>query len=201
METELETARRELEALRSSQAVRESELEAWTRQLQASQSQVEQKVQMLTEALSAGANRLENAEHEAGESAIRRNEMEAELTQMRQAHTHLRQELEAAKRGRMAYEESAAIEKSRLEARAQELQTAQVQTDEQIKKLQESLATETQRREAIKQRAAEHARCRGELEAALAQNEQTEMALQREMVASDNAKRRGELEAELRKTT
>ena len=112
---------------------------------------------MLTEALSAGANRLENAEHKAGESAIRRNEMEAELTQMRQALTHLRQELEAAKRGRMAYEKGAAIEKSRLEARAQELQTAQAQTDEQIKKLQESLATETQRREAIKQRVAEHA--------------------------------------------
>ena len=34
------------------------------------------------------------AEDEAGESAVRRNEMEAELTQMRQAHTHLRQELE-----------------------------------------------------------------------------------------------------------
>ena len=57
--------------------------------------------------------------------------MEAELTQMRQALTHLRQELEAANRGRMAHEESAAIEKSRLEARAQELQMAQAQTDEQ----------------------------------------------------------------------
>jgi len=66
-----------------------------------------------------------------------------------------------------------------------------------IKDLQEALATETQRREAIKQRAAEHARCRGELEAAIAQNEHTEKALQREMEASDSAKRRGELEAEL----
>src|SRR5205823_6281983 len=49
LETKLEAARHELEALRSSRAVRESELEGWTRQLQASQSQVEQKVQMLTE--------------------------------------------------------------------------------------------------------------------------------------------------------
>src|SRR5206468_3916851 len=81
--------------------------------------------------------------------------------------------------------------------RTQELQAAHTKVEQELTALKEALAAETERREALQQRAAEHARCRGELEAALAENEQTEKALQREMEASDSAKRWGELEAQL----
>src|SRR5262249_49162340 len=56
---------------------------------------------------------------------------------------------------------------------------------------------ETQRLEALKRRATEHAAYRGQLEAALAENKLIEVALQREKEASEHAKRRAELEAEL----
>ncbi|HEV2436629.1 MAG TPA: response regulator, partial [Verrucomicrobiae bacterium] len=187
VEGELGAARRELQTLRRSQAAQESELEARTKALQASQAEVEQKIRTVTEALTA----------EAGQSATRQSELETELARYKQAQAQLRQELEEAQKQRQAHQASAAAEQSRLEARLQELQVAQGEVEQQVGRLKEALAAETIRRETVKQRAAEHAKCRSELEAALAENEQTEKTLQREMEASDRAKGRGELEAQL----
>jgi len=70
------------------------------------------------------------------------------------------------------------------------LQSAQAEWTSRFKRLKDALAAETERREAIKRRGAEHAQRRGELEAALAQNELIKRTLQLEVEASDSAKRR-----------
>src|SRR5262249_41920350 len=115
LEGELEAARRELEVLRSRQAARESELEARTRELQANEADVEQKIQALTEALTAESH--QSAEQHAGESATRRSELEAELVQMKQTLVRLQKELEDAQKQRVAHDQSAAADNSRLNAR------------------------------------------------------------------------------------
>src|SRR5207245_226486 len=75
LEGELKSARRELQALRCNHAAKESELEARTRELQASQAEVEQWVQTLTEAMAAETNRRQSAEQQAGSTAKRQSEL------------------------------------------------------------------------------------------------------------------------------
>ena len=149
------------------------------------------------------------AELEIAQNPKQLLELESGLAQSQEARQKLAGELEEARRELQALRDGKPAQESeleaktresqlsKLEARKQELQAAHTELEQQVKKLEEALAAETKRREAIRLRAAEHALCRGELEAALAENEFTEKALQREMIASDNARRRGELEAEL----
>ena len=183
---ELEAARRELESFRSGQVAKDSELEAKARELQASHAEVELKVQTLTEALAAER-----------ENSKRQQEIEDELAGHNQVLAQLRQELDDIHSQRKLLEASVAAEQSKLEARKHELDGAQTEAAQEVTKLTAALAAETERREGLKRQAAEHARYRGEIEAALAENRLTEKALQLEIEASINAKRRGELEAEL----
>lgn len=125
-------------------------------------------------------------------------ELESSLTESQRAREKLAAELEAARRELQALRGGqATADHAKLEARIQEMQVAHAAAEQQVKSLTEALTAETERRAAIKRQVDEHAQCRGQLEAALAENEQTEKALQREVEASESAKRWGELEAEL----
>lgn len=186
VEAELESTRQELEALKSRHAAKEAELAEQAEALRVRQAEVEQKVQELTQALAAEQ-----------EKSKRHDELAAELAEHQQALAQLRQQLDAVQQQRQALADTTANEQSVLEARRLELHAAQDDATQQIVKLKEALAVEHERRDALKRWAEEHARYRGELQAAIAENEQTEKALQREIQASLNAKRRGELEAEL----
>jgi len=156
--------------------------------------------------------RVQDAFQQEAETAAdpkRLIEFESSLAASQQARETLEGELEAARhklhalRHRQVAEESEledwtpGAEQSELEERTRELQGAQARLDEEVSRLKKALAAETERREAVMRQAAEHAQCRGELEAALAENDQTKKTLQRELEASESAKQRGELEAEL----
>ncbi|MCX6927060.1 MAG: response regulator, partial [Verrucomicrobia bacterium] len=67
LEGELAAARRKLAALKGGQATAESELESWAVELHVSQAGLEQKVQMLAEALRVEASRRESAEQQVRE--------------------------------------------------------------------------------------------------------------------------------------
>ena len=115
LEGDLEVARRELQALRLGRTAEESELEARTMDLQASQADAEQKVRTLTEALTAETSRWEGAEQMALETAKRQSELEVELAEISKAQVQVRQQLEESQSQLQAREESAAAERSKLE--------------------------------------------------------------------------------------
>jgi DNA-binding response OmpR family regulator len=156
--------------------------------------------------------RVQDAFQQEAETAAnpkRLIELESSLAASQQARETLEGELDAARRKiqalrhRQVAEESEleartpGAEQSELEERTRELQVAQVKLDQEVGRLKKALAAETERRDAVMRQAAEHAQCRGELEAALAENDQTKKTLRRELEASESAKQRGELEAEL----
>src|SRR5262249_23682969 len=156
-------------------------LEAQMQELQGHWAAVEERINFLTEALAAQTRRRMDAEQQAGEHANRQSQLEAELAGQRQVQAYLQKELEDTQILKKAHVASAAAQQAALEARKQELQTAQAEADQQVQRLNEAIAAENERREALKRRVAEHAKCLTELEAALAENQQTEKALQREM--------------------
>ena len=80
----------------------------------------------------------------------------------------LRRELDAAQKQSQAQQESSEAEQSRLQARTQELQTAQAEVEQQVKRLTESLAQETKRRQSAEQQAVELGQLRSDLDAKLA---------------------------------
>jgi DNA-binding response OmpR family regulator/cell division FtsZ-interacting protein ZapD len=130
--------------------------------------------------------------------------LESSLSVSQQAWTAVQEDLEKARRELEALQnrpdvdqEELAKRTNELEARTRELQAAGAQAEAEVRRIKEELTAEIERREALKQEAAEHNRYRDEIEAALAGNEQTERALQREIEASERAKLRGELEAQL----
>ncbi|HSU56237.1 MAG TPA: response regulator, partial [Candidatus Dormibacteraeota bacterium] len=127
-------------------------------------------------------------------------QLQSSLTEKEQNRLKIQAELEEAQRELQELRGAHAVKDSDLaakEAKLQELQAARTEAEQQVEKLKEALEAEKKRRETIKQRAAEHAQCRDEVEAALAQNQLVERLLQREREASESATRRGELEAEL----
>src|SRR5262249_26478818 len=151
----------------------QSKLESRTKELQAAQAAVEQKVASLTEALASEAKRREAGERlaadglerrrdlegqlaksqeteervrrdlEALERGKRRNELEAELAEHKQAQAQLQRQLDEVRKQLQAKQESSTIEQSKLEARTQDLQAAQSEVVQQVQRLTDSLAQET----------------------------------------------------------
>src|SRR5207249_7616502 len=156
-----------------------------------------QKVASLTELLAQETKRREGAEHQAGEVGKRRTELEAELAQNKQAQARLRQQLEEIQKQAQALKSNHLAGQSKLEARTQELQAAQMPVEEKIRSLTEALAFETKRREAVERMAVDAFKRRRELEAKLAKMQEAEKSLQGQIEAPDGAKRRAELETEL----
>jgi len=197
LERELEAAGGELQTLLEAEAARQAEFETRTKGLLASQADTEQKLQNLAEVLKAESSPPDTTEPKAGEKSQKSAELKAELQLLKQAKAQLRQELAEARKQRKAQAERAAAERSVLENRVQELQAAQAKLKQELQQKEGALAITTARRQAVKRRAAEHAKCRKQLEAALAENEQTGIALEREKEASESAKRRAELQTGL----
>ena len=88
-------------------------------------------------------------------------------------------------------------ERAQLEARAQELQQAQIDSEQKVKSLTEALEFETKRREAVERLAVDSFKRRRTLEFELSKTQAAEKALRLELEAGARAKRRGELKAEL----
>src|SRR5213076_172374 len=121
------------------------------------------------------------------------SELEAELAESKQGQTRMRQQLEEVQRQAHSLDEKHIAEQSKLEARTNELQTAQVPVEQQIKSLTEALAWETKRREAVERLAVDAFKRRRELEAKLAKSQEAEKALQQQMAGTERPKRQGEL--------
>src|SRR5262249_34136399 len=102
----------------------------------AGHGQVLQGVKRLTETLAEEIKRRQGAEQQTGEIEKKRRELESQLGQ-------LRQELNAAQGLLQEQKESSGVEQSRLQGRTQELQAAQVEVEQQVKRLTESLAEQT----------------------------------------------------------
>src|SRR5262249_55827695 len=145
-------------------------LESKVTELQTNRAVLEERMKSLVNVLTVQTDRRATAEQFTNQLAKRQGELEAELAGQIKAQEHLRHELEQAQRQQKAQADNAAAEQSRLEGRQQELAVAYAGAEEQVLRLKKELAVETERREVVRQRAAEHAKCRGELEAALVLN-------------------------------
>jgi hypothetical protein len=77
--------------------------------------------------------------------------------------------LEASQKQLQEQQANAEAEQNKLKARAQELQAAQDTVEQQVKRLTESLAEETKRRESAEKQTGEFTQRRSELEARMAQ--------------------------------
>src|SRR5205807_2006237 len=74
---ELETLQKQLCAQQESSGAEQTRLEVRTKELQATQAEVEQQVKRLTEALAQETKRRQAAEQQAGEAGQHRSELEA----------------------------------------------------------------------------------------------------------------------------
>src|SRR5439155_554453 len=126
------------------------------------QTGVEQQVKKLTETMQEETKLKQGAEQQAGEIGQRRSELETQLGQ-------LRQELENAHKQAQTQQGISLAEQARLEARIQELQSAQAGVEQQVKKLTETLQEETKLRQGAEQQVGEIGQRRSELEAQLGQ--------------------------------
>src|SRR5262249_34263549 len=146
-----------------------SKLEARIKELQGAQLAAEQKAASLTDSLAPETKRRESAEQQAAEIGKHRSQLEAELVQNKQAQTELRQELERVQKELESQEESSGTEQIRLEAEIRELQAAKSEAEQQVRKLTESLAQESIRRESAEALAGEIEKRRSKLETQLTQ--------------------------------
>jgi chromosome segregation ATPase len=126
--------------LEVSQAERKKLEATLTHELHSTQASLQHELKSLNETLASETRRRESLEHLAGEIGQRRNELEAQLTAFRQ-------ELEASQNQCRAQQENSWLQQSRSEARTRDLQTAQIELQQQIKQLSDGLAEETKRRE------------------------------------------------------
>ncbi len=129
-------------------------------------------------------------EVEASESAKRWGELEAELAENKRTQAQLRQELaEAQKQLKALGEKRPGDPRSMLEARTKELQAAQAEVAQQVKRVTEALAEETRRREGAEQQAAVIGRQRVELEGELDHlRRQLNIALQQQQAQQESAR-------------
>src|SRR5262249_48183696 len=81
--------------------------------------------------------------------------------------------------------------------RTRELQAAQAPVDQQVKKLTETLAFETKRREAVERMAVDAFKLRRELEAKLQKQQEAEKAVHQQIAEAARAKKRTAWEAKL----
>jgi chromosome segregation ATPase len=160
---------------------------------------VQEKVRRVTEALAEETRRRESAEQQAAEIGQRRSQLEAELAQLEQryneAHqqlqteTQLRQELQQAEKQlvsflQLAEKQNYLVEQSRLEPRTLGLEAAEADAMQRVKRLTNALAKETRRREGAEQQAGNIGQRRSELEAQLAESQQTQARLHQELQES-----------------
>src|SRR6185295_9419536 len=143
----------------------QSKLEARTKELEASQSPVEQKIASLTESIAKEAGQA--VDDPSGDIAKRRSQLETELAETKQAQSRLREQLDEVQRQLKAIKETYFAEQTRLEGRIKGLQTAQAQAVQQVKELSDNLAEESKRREGAEQKVDEVDQQRSELEAQL----------------------------------
>src|SRR5205807_3223776 len=123
-------------------------------------------------------NRLrESAERQAGEIGNCRNELEAQLKQ-------LRQELGTSQKQQLSQQQNSSEEQTRLETRIKELYGAKIEAELEVKRLTEALANETRRRESAESRADQTGQHRGDLESELAKYKQAQALLRQELEAS-----------------
>ena len=97
--------KRQNEQLENSGA-EQTKLQDRIKELQAVQTEVEQKVVTLTPALEQETKRREGAEQQAGELGQLRGKLETALAAARQEHANLRQELEQAQKQQQALRNS-----------------------------------------------------------------------------------------------
>ena len=154
----VETSPKQLQAQQETSRTEPSSLETQAQQLQADRANVLQRIKRLTDTLAEETRRRQGAEKQASESRQQRGELQAELLKINQAQVRLRQELEASQKQLGAQQTGSRAEQNRLEGRIKELQAAQPEVEQQVKRLTEMLAAETKRREAAEQRAAQLAR-------------------------------------------
>src|SRR5262249_15962730 len=120
---ELEEAQRELRAERERSSVQQS------KESGAGQADVLLGVKRLTEMLAEETKRRKEAEQRAGDFDKKRGELEAELTGNQQVQTRLRQDSDELQKQLQGLKETSGAEQTRLEARVQELQSAQSEVE------------------------------------------------------------------------
>ena len=160
-------------------------------ELKARHAGATEQVQALNESLAAESGRRATAEQTAAELAARRAELEAELAQRTQAQAQLRAELSQQQTRLDAQVQDHRVELGNFNERLQELEATQAALADlqaqhagvagQVQTLTESLKSESDRRAAAEQTAAELAARRAELERELAQRTQTQEQLRAEL--------------------
>src|SRR5262249_36412661 len=103
---------------------RRGQSEPRTQELLAMQGEIVQRVRRLMDALAQETRRRQGAEQQADELDRHRTELEAELTQNKEAQAQLQQELETSRQKLQEQKESSSAEQNKLEARINEFQAA-----------------------------------------------------------------------------
>src|SRR5262249_25426934 len=150
-------------------------------ELQAAMFEAEQHLKRLTGALAQETRRCETAEEQTTFVSRQRSDLEADLTKIKIAEEQLRQELEVSQKQLQDLHDSSASERTRLEARTQEVLAAKLEAERQVQRLTDSLTQETARRQGAEQQVVEVGQRRTELETQLAASEQTQAQLQSEL--------------------
>ena len=194
---QLEEVQRQLQALKENYIAERSRLEARMKELQAAQAPAGAEGQAsLTETLADETKRPGGAEQQGGEVAEQSNRagrrgalnavrefvedkvrllMKAkpreDVEQEAAENAEHRRGLEASQKELQAHQESSGAQQTRLAGLSQELQAAQADVLRRVKRLTETLAEETRRREGALQQAGEIGQRRSELEAQLARQQ------------------------------
>ena len=169
-------------------------LEGRVKELQATKAAVEDKVKALTEALALEAKRREEAEQQAAVNAKLQSKLEASQAENQKAHEWLQRLMEESEKQSQNGDTSQAWKAA---GRTRALEAVCNFVEDKVKNLTEVLAVETKRSEIARQKVAEFAKRRSELEVALASIQQAKENLLREIEAAGNGEQRGQLEAAL----
>jgi chromosome segregation ATPase len=180
----LEASQAQLQAQQQSARAEQARLEARSQELQAAHADVLQQAQGLTETLAGETRRRESVERQTSEISQHRAELETALAENKQAQARLQHDLEVSQTQLQAQRATSRSEQTRLEARANELEAAQADLWQQVKRLTETLGAETTRREDAERQTSEIGQRRSELEAELAQNKQAQARLQQDLGVS-----------------
>jgi len=178
---ELDASQRQLNELQQSSQTEQKRFDTRSLELQAAMFEAEQQLKRLTGALALETKRRETAEEQTTHICKQRNDLEGDLTKVKLAEGQLRQELEAAQKQLQALHDSSSSERTRLEARTQEVLAAKLEAERQVQRLTDSLAQETARRQGVEKQVDDFSKRRSELEAQLTQNKQTQAQLQSEL--------------------
>ena len=177
----IEATWQEFEAHQLEEAAGQSPMEAKAQELEASLAAVEEKVNSLTQALTAEKERSETAEQKAAEINQRRAALETELAASSTAQEQLRAQLEEQQKKLDGQVQAHQTELGQLAGRTKELEICRADVEEKVKTLTEALAAEAKRSETAEQQAAEVDERRNALEAELASSKQAQARLREQM--------------------